>query len=75
MATQSRFPDVLIVGGALLGGTLGWWLGHPLGVLLGAHVAIIAGVVSAPTKRRLGLALALTFLIQWPFWIGLWFWD
>lgn len=75
MSAQSRFPDVLIVGGALLGGTLGWWFGHPLGFLLGAHAAIIVGIVSAPSWRRLGLALFLTFLMWWPFWIGQWFWD
>ena len=75
MTRQIDFPTTLIVGGALLGGTLGWYFGHLFGFLLGAHVAIAVGFALEPTRRRLGLALGAAFLMWWPFWLGQWFWD
>ncbi len=75
MTKHFTLPNVLVFGGALVGGTLGWWFGHPLGFILGAHVAIIVGVTIQPTRRQLGLALLATFLMWWPAWLGQWFWD
>lgn len=75
MARSMTLPNVLVVAGALVGGTLGWWLGHLLGFILAAHVAILVGFWLAPTRKRLGFSLLMTFLMWWPAWLGQWFWD
>ena len=69
------FANALIVVGAVLGATLGWWFGHPLGILLGAHVAIGAGYLVEPTRRRGWLVAAALVLMWWPLWLGQWFWE
>ena len=74
MSKQSRFPLYLILGGALVGGTIGWWFGW-FGFLPGAHLAIVLGVWMEPSRRRLGLAGLAMFLIWWPFWLGQWLWE
>jgi hypothetical protein len=70
------FLDGLIFFGVLLGGTpLGWWFGGLYGTLMATHVAIILGFLLEPTRRRLGLAAVMIFIVWWPAWLGQWFWD
>ena len=75
MSRRINLPDVLIMIGAVIGGTLGWYFGHLLGLFMAAHVAIIVGFALRPTIRRLGMAAGFAFLMWWPVWLGQRFWD
>ena len=76
MSIRVRFPDALIVVGALLGASpVGWWFGGLYGALMAAHVAILVGFLIEPTRRRFWLAALLIVVVWWPVCLGQWFWD
>ena len=72
---SSRFPLALMIAGALLGATTGWWLGLFFGTFLAGQIAICVGAAIEPTKKRATLALLLTLVMWWPFWLGHLLWD
>ena len=75
MVRSLDYPIALIVCGALFGG-IGWYIPLSwLGIPLVAHLVIVSGFAVRPTRRRLILALAVTFLMWWPFWARTWIWS